>query len=187
MTAYRGSPTLRAPVFQSLMSDIAYTPIDQMVEAHYGELRAFARRKVGNAAAAEDLVQEACLRLASADSAVIGNPRAYLYRVVGNLIIDHHRKKQARARSVVRLEREVDVADETSDVERQLVARQRLALLSRAISELPPRCRECFVMRRFDDLSQDEIACRMGISRNMVEKHLRLALTHCARRLREGD
>ena len=46
---------------------------------------------------------------------------------------------------------------------------------------------EAVVLRRFDDLSQEEVARRMGISRSMVEKHLRLALVHCTRRLRESD
>jgi RNA polymerase sigma-70 factor (ECF subfamily) len=169
------------------MSDVALTPISQFVEIYYGELRAFARRKVGNATTAEDLVQEACLRLASTQTETIDNPRAFLYRVVGNLVIDHRRKERTRTRNLVSLTNDVDVHDETPNVERQLVAKQRLAILSRAITELPLRCRECFVMRRFDGLDQDEIARRMGISRNMVEKHLRLAVTHCAIRLREGD
>jgi RNA polymerase sigma factor (sigma-70 family) len=169
------------------MTDIALNPIGQLVETHYGELRAFARRKIGNPSTAEDLVQEACLRVAGAQSEAIENPRAYLYRVVSNLVIDHQRKEAARARNLVPVENAPDIGDEASDVERQLIAKQRLAILSKAISELPPRCRECFIMRRFDDIDQDEIARRMGISRNMVEKHLRLAVTHCAMRVREGD
>ena len=72
-------------------------------------------------------------------------------------------------------------------IERQLVAKQRLAILAKAVGELPPRCRDCFILRRFDDLDPDEIAIRMGISRNMVEKHLRQALIYCTARLREGD
>ncbi|MCF8477375.1 MAG: sigma-70 family RNA polymerase sigma factor [Pseudolabrys sp.] len=169
------------------MSEVAISPILQSVEIYYSELRAFARRKVGNPAAAEDLVQEACLRLASPQSEIIDNPRAFLYRVVGNLIIDFQRKERTRTRNVVALLDGVDAPDEAPDVERQLVAKQRLAILSHAIAQLPPRCRECFVMRRFDGLGQDEIARRMGISRNMVEKHLRLAAVHCATRLRESD
>ena len=42
------------------------------------------------------------------------------------------------------------------------------------------------MLRRFDDLSQEEIAQRMGISRNMVEKHLRAAALHCMKRLSEN-
>jgi len=56
------------------------------------------------------------------------------------------------------------------------VARQRLDKLVEAVNTLPPRCRAVFILRKFENLSQAEIAERLGISRNMVEKHLRHAL-----------
>ncbi|MGX9425467.1 MULTISPECIES: sigma-70 family RNA polymerase sigma factor [Bradyrhizobium] len=173
--------------FGFVMSSVAVASISALIDAYYGELRSYASRKLGNAAAAEDVVQEACLRFASSGSEAIVNPRAYLYRLVGNLIIDQRRREQIRARAAVQPASHFDVVDETADMERQLMARQRLALLAKAVSDLPPRCRDCFVLRRFDDLDPDEIAKRMGISRNMVEKHLRQALVHCTKRLREGD
>ncbi|GEC15756.1 RNA polymerase sigma factor [Nitrobacter winogradskyi] len=169
------------------MTEAIIHPIGQLIESHYFELRSFARRKLRNATLAEDVVQEACLRVASARNEEIANPRAFLYRVVSNLVIDHQRKAQRHELVAEWSVDEVEIIDESADAERQLVARQRLALLSKAIAELPPRCRECFVLRRFDGLDYDEIARHMGISRNMVSKHLRLAIAHCARRVREGD
>lgn len=169
------------------MSAGAATSLTQVIELHYGELRAYARRKTGNIATADDLVQEACLRLASIDVSKVANPRAFLYRVLSNLVIDHRRHESVRARSVDPIEDGYDFADEASDIERQCIARQQLVVLSRAIADLPPRCRECFVLRRFEDLHQNEIARRMGISRNMVEKHLRHAAVHCAQRLWGAD
>jgi RNA polymerase sigma-70 factor (ECF subfamily) len=169
------------------MSDVVVAPISALIDAYYGELRSYASRKLRNPVAAEDIVQEAWLRFASSGNEKIANPRAYLYRLVGNLVIDQQRREQTRIRTTVEPPGHLDVVDETVDMEGQLVARQRLALLAKAVSELPPRCRDCFILRRFDDLGPDEIARRMGISRNMVEKHLRQALVHCAKRLREGD
>ncbi|MGU3495731.1 RNA polymerase sigma factor [Xanthobacteraceae bacterium A53D] len=171
----------------SAMSDVAFVSVPALIESYYGELRSYASRKLGNAAAAEDVVQEACLRFASARDEPIENPRAWLYRVVGNLVIDQLRRERSIGNIVHQGPDHLDVVDETIDLERQLVAKQRLATLAKAVAELPPRCRECFVMRRFDDLDQNEIAERMGISRNMVEKHLRQALIHCTSRLREAD
>lgn len=169
------------------MTDVASFSLARLFESHYGELRAFALRKLGNVAVAEDLVQEACLRLASLDGQAIENPRALLYRVVGNLVIDHARREQVRSRYLDDARDGFDVRDERADAERQLLARQRLLLVTRAVAELPPKCRECFILRRFEELDQSEIAERMGISRNMVEKHLRHAVAHCARRLRDAD
>lgn len=155
-----------------------------MIEACYGELLRFARRRLGGAHAADDLVQEACLRFTRVDGSSIASPRAFLYRILANLVLDHQRRQIRQPVDDLDF---TDAADASPDAETALIWRERLAILSRAVEELPPRCRECFVLRRFDDLSQDEIARRMGISRNMVEKHLRAATLHCAKRLREAD
>jgi RNA polymerase sigma-70 factor (ECF subfamily) len=165
------------------MSPTASESPSRLVEACYGELLRFARRRLGGGHVADDLVQEACLRFTSAPRPTITKPRAFLHRILANLVVDHQRR-QARQPVVAD---DFEAVDPAASAEDALIWRERLALLSRAVEELPPRCRECFVMRRFDDLSQDEIAQRMGISRNMVEKHLRTAALHCARRLREHD
>ncbi|MFZ5875586.1 MAG: RNA polymerase sigma factor [Nitrospirota bacterium] len=168
------------------MTRPAHTPLLTAIQTYYQELAAFVRRKVGCRALAEDILQEAYLRLAAANvSMSIDNPRAYLYRAVGNLATDRVRQDQARARYVTGEPLPEHVMDRRPDPERALDARQRLAMLTRAVEDLPPRCREVFVLRHFDELSQDEIAQRLGISVNMVQKHLRKGLEHCAACLKE--
>jgi RNA polymerase sigma-70 factor (ECF subfamily) len=68
-------------------------------------------------------------------------------------------------------------------VERSIEQRERLALLRGAIDELPPRCREVFVLHKLDGLSHADVADRLGISRNMVEKHVIRAMRHFRDRL----
>ena len=63
------------------------------------------------------------------------------------------------------------------------LARERLAILIDAVNDLPPRCREVFLLSRFDALTNGQIADRLGITRNMVEKHIIKAMVHCRRRL----
>lgn len=169
------------------MRSVVSSSLAGVMEAHYGELCSFARRKLANPALAEDLVQEAFLRLSNAAVQDLQNPRAFLYRILGNLLIDHSRQEKVRARYFQPLDDGfLEVADVSPSIERQLEARQELKRLAEAVGELPERCRECFILRRFEGLSQEEISRRMGISRNMVEKHLRRALVHCAQRL-SGD
>jgi RNA polymerase sigma-70 factor (ECF subfamily) len=50
-------------------------------------------------------------------------------------------------------------------------ARQELNLLARAFARLSPKCREVIWMRRVDQLSQKEVASRLGITESSVEKH----------------
>ncbi|MNT48864.1 putative RNA polymerase sigma factor FecI [compost metagenome] len=182
----RGEATGIADVFVS--DDTSRDPdaLSPLLRSHYAELRNFARLKAGDASAAEDLVQEAYLRLVNSDVSALRNPRAFLYRVLNNLSIDHLRRQRRTKLRFKPLE-DNDVADEREDIERGIIARQRLKILEDAIGDLPPRCRECFILRRFDNLSHAEIAERMGITKSAVEKHLAAATAHCARRLRAKD
>ncbi len=166
----------------------AAEPVTAALRIHYDELIAFVRRRVRCSALADDIVQETYVRLASTDeSAEIENPRALLYRVAGNLAIDHLRREKTRAKYVMQKPLSDEVADGQPSVEAAIDARQRMTILMNAVDELPPRCREVFILRKFEGLPQADIAKSLGISRNMVEKHLRKALLHCALRLRARD
>ena len=170
------------------MKDPAARPLVAALQTHYEELLAFVRRKVRCPALAADIVQETYIRVASGSSAAaIENPRAFLYRVAGNLAIDHARQERARAKYVTAEPLPEDVPDARPAADAAIDARQRLAILTRAVDELPPRCRQVFVLRKFEGLDQAEIARTLGISRNMVEKHLRKAFLHCAMRLRQDE
>lgn len=157
-------------------------------ESVYEELMGFVRARVGCSATAADIVQETYLRAAASPlGSELKNPRAFLYRVAGNLAVDHIRVERSRARYVVHETVPEDRHPEALSPEKTLEDRQRLLALVRAVEELPPRCREVFILRKFEDLHQAEIAARLGISRNMVEKHLRHALLHCLARLGPED
>ena len=62
-------------------------------------------------------------------------------------------------------------------------AKQRVAAIRNALEELSPQCRRVFVMHKFEDLSHEEVARRVGISRSTVEKHMHTALKHLIARL----
>lgn len=166
----------------------AAAPLFAELAGHYAEVTAYIRRRVTCPELAADIVQDACLRLARmGEPAAIKNPRAFLYRVAGNLAIDHLRRERARAKFMVADVPAEEEADRRPSAETALGAREEVALLLEIVQELPPRCREVFTLRKFDDLDQAEIAARLGISRNMVEKHLRAGLLHCTARLGEYD
>lgn len=164
---------------------------DELIQAfiaHYDALRARVERRVRSPELAADIVQDCYLRIVEHDPAVpIENPLAFLHRVIGNLTIDRLREREVRARRDGTEEMQQEMPDDAPCNETVLLARQRLSLLMQAVDELPPRCREVFILRKLRHLEYDDIASRMGISRNMVEKHLRKALLHCQARLAEYD
>lgn len=128
----------------------------------------------------------------------VRHPRAYLLRVAHNLLRDHWRQQQVRGRTHAHGS-DLDVgssADMQADdgmaepvcapadqPEHQVEARQRLKLLEEAIDNLPPRQREAFLLRKLENLSNNEIAARMKISVRMVEQHLHSAMLHCKRQV----
>jgi RNA polymerase sigma factor (sigma-70 family) len=99
-----------------------------------------------------------------------------MYRIALNLATDHERRSKTRSRNLTDDAQLEEVPSPATDPERVIEAQERLELLYRAIRNLPPRCRQVFVLRKFEELTQGEIADRLGISRSSVEKHLRNAL-----------
>jgi RNA polymerase sigma-70 factor (ECF subfamily) len=61
----------------------------------------------------------------------------------------------------------------------------RLAVLRDAIAALPARRRSVFILHHLHRMEPDEIARKLNISRNMVDRHLRRAVAHCLDRLLE--
>ena len=157
------------------------------MENYYRELVCFINAKLGNRQVAEDVVHDAYVRvLERASDTPIEQPRAFLYRTALNLVIDGHR------RNVVRQVEPLEVLDseerfETPSPHGSFDHGQRLDLLQRALDELPPLCRESFLLRKLDGMSHPEIAERLGISRSLVEKHIVNAMKHCRVRLRQWE
>lgn len=176
-----------SPNSKTLDRDGEASAMDPLLR-YYDELTIFVRRMIGGSTGVDDIIQEACLRYIGQQlrpGPEIENPRAFLYCIAGNLARDRLRRKRTHDAVFSPVEDPGFVADPSPGPERILAARQRLAILDRAIDELPPRCREVFLLRRYGEMAPGDIAERLGISRNMVEKHLRAALLHFAQRLQD--
>jgi RNA polymerase sigma factor (sigma-70 family) len=166
------------------MTRDAASSLASLLEHTYSDLAAYFTGKLGSAALAAEVIHEAYVRVRQLrPNAAIENPSAYLWRLIGNLAVDRLRQEARRQQhlSVLPLAHDIPTTEPTLDT--IVDDRRRLALLRRAIDELPPKCRQVFILRKFELVEQDDIARQLGISRNMVEKHLRKALLHCRTRL----
>ena len=145
---------------------------------HEGEVRGWLRRHVRtlNGHDVDDLMQEAYARLWTAEYSKITNGRSYLFAVIRNLLLE-----QARHARIVPMERlgEIEallIPSEEPGPDRRVNARQELERLERIVAGLPEQCRRAFQLKKFQNLSQREIALEMDISEKTVEKHLAVAL-----------
>lgn len=153
--------------------------VRDLQRAEEGRLRRFFQRRFRCREEAADATQETFLRMLSLGSAAsIDNPQAYLFRVARSVA---YASAARRAADDLLFDRDADadLACDRPDAERAVDARQRLRAFAETIAALPPRCREAFVLSRFEGLANGEIAVRLGISRNMVEKHVMRALLAC--------
>lgn len=166
------------------------TPASPIGQVYARWRRAFLRglgRAGGSDTPAEDALHDAVVKC-MASNAPLANAdetRAYLHKIVSNGMAEEARERQAgrTLRTVPLEEAQAEVeslaAADESDPYHAVAQRQRMARLQQALDELPERQREAFVLHRFDGLTQDEVARRMGISRRMVVKHLGRAMAYC--------
>lgn len=146
---------------------------------HEAALRAYLHG-FGGASDIDDLVQETYARLLRArEVRPIASPRGLLFATARNAARDLYRRRAvANAVPIAEIERS-RVIDEAPGVAETVSRRQETNLLAAAIAELPPRCREILVLRKFENLSHREIAARLGIAEHTVEAQLTKALHRC--------
>ncbi len=150
--------------------------LGQLLDRYWGPMVAFAMEKVRSQDAAEDLVQEAFVRVWEKRRTLRpqASPRAYLYRVLRNLIIDEYRRRRLRDR-FAQLVGGSEVSDAPSPVA-VLEADELAGAAQRAIAALPERRRDVFVLAHLHGLSYKEVAETLGITPRTVANHMTLAL-----------
>lgn len=133
---------------------------------------AIAWRVLGDAAEAQDAVQDAFLKIFRAASSYrpVAPFRAYLFQVVTRLCLDIRAKK--RPDYVAELP---DTACETQTPEGTLQRKERALVVRRALDGLSPRHRAAIALRHEEGLSYDEIAQVLGVSAKAVDSLLQRA------------
>jgi len=147
----------------------------ELFERYAGRVYGFLVRRLGDVATAEDLHQEAFLRLHRArDSYNPERPfRAWLFTIVHNLVNDSLRSQRRAPASVPfealqspRAESHVNLEGQINDQspERIFAARESTRALSRALSALPSDEATVLILARFEGLSYDDIGSVIGRS-----------------------
>ncbi|MFT4055806.1 MAG: RNA polymerase sigma factor [Novosphingobium sp.] len=157
---------------------------------HRAALVSYARPIVRDRSEAEDVVQEAFLRLAAADGSrvrqPVRSPLSYLYRIVRNIALDRVRREK-----IERREEEVPqwwmLPCETPDPEEEAARGQLVDRIETILRDMEPRMRLALEMNRFEGYTLQEIADRLGVSVATVHRLVREALSRIALAIGEDE
>ena len=156
----------------------------QLVDSHSEKMVGLAWRLTGQSDVAEEIAQEAFLRLYRSLHSFRGDSRVgtWLYRTVTRLAIDHLRHEKIKRRIFFLRSTESDQADPVdlaadpgaSPLE-MLQAKETATRMHRVLQQLPARQKAIFVLRHQDGLPLKEIAELLGVELGTVKAHLHRA------------
>lgn len=140
-----------------------------IVLRHQGFAWNVAYNFTGDAFDAEDITQEAFLRVfeAAARYKPSASFRTYLFRILNRLCIDHNRKKRP-----VPTEHVDPGADPALSPEQRILHNEKNATVRKAIEALPPRQRMAVILRYYEGMDYKAVSATLGTSEKAVERLL---------------
>ena len=163
--------------------------IEQVFAALESPLLAYARRLLGDFAVAEDVVQEAFMKLHTQFQKVL-TPQPWLYRTVHNLAVDHQRRTNRITLFGDGKDDDSpanDIADSQPMPDEQIARWEGIGLVRLVLETLDDRSRELIRLRFNEDLSYKEISDRTGLTVGHVGYLLHHALKAMAVELVKTD
>ncbi len=160
--------------------------VERLFREHNAALLRFISARIGSTQEAREIAQEAyvqLLRLGSPEA--VGYLRAFLFKTAANLVTDRLRQRSRRGSVTTVADLDIVGFDSISP-ERRVAGEQAMAVLRAAVDELPPKCRQAFLLHRVHELRTDEIAARVGIGERMVRRYVARALEHVRARMDEA-
>lgn len=143
-----------------------------LLSRHADELERFATLLLESRDEAQDVLQDAFLRLSKLlETTEVQNSRALLFTIVGNLSRDILRRRTRWNHSEI-----PESLPSEDDPIANVLGGETAAQISRVIAALPPRCQQVFLLRKSQGLSYRQIAQQLSISEKTVENHLAAAM-----------
>lgn len=151
------------------------------IEPHAAAVRAYLAAQFRTLPDVDDIVQESFVRVLRArENGRVESARALLFTTARNLALDHVRRQR-----VVTFEPMTETADSfvftgSTNVVESVSQNEESDLLRQAVAALPERCRQVVTLRLAYGLSQREIAARLGITENTVERQMGKGIRRCS-------
>jgi RNA polymerase sigma-70 factor, ECF subfamily len=152
---------------------------------HRRSLLWYLTRLIANPADAEEIAQEAFVRLLGVPhlETDLSRARNYLFATATNLARDNYRRRTARSQSAhIGLE-DLQLTADDPHPDRLIDAERGRRVVDSALRALQPRPRQAFLLYVQEELTYERIALRLGVSKKTVERDITLAMALCRSRL----
>jgi RNA polymerase sigma-70 factor (ECF subfamily) len=148
------------------------TSFEKLFRDHFIELTYFARKIVEDMDGAKDIVHQVYINLWDRKEEInMGTPlKSYLYASVRNRCMNFIRDQKKFSTN------EMPEIEDKIDSSHLLEHQETEARIQQAINELPEKCREIFLLNRFDGLKYSEVANELSLSVKTVEAQMSKAL-----------
>lgn len=173
-----GDKDVQTVTDNQLMEEVRDGQVERLAvlfERHHVKLYNFLLRLTGNQSISEDLVQDVFCRMLKYRATYKGTSRftIWMYQIARNSHIDYLRK----AKSELPLDEQWEeaVSTEISPLQ-QAEMGQEIALMQRALSQLPLKKREVIILSRFQNLKYKDIAELLGCQIGTVKAHVHRAI-----------
>ena len=164
---------------------------EQLFRQYYPKLCSIARGYVRERMLVEEIVSDVFIKFWTNRSRIIihSSLQDYLFKSTQNACIDYLRTRPKQRSQTSYLEEELIVCATLADLGENpldyIINNETEERLWQAIEELPERYRMTFKLRRIDELSYDEIAVKMSITKNTVKSNLRDAMAILREKLKD--
>ena len=151
-------------------------------------LYAYCRKYIDNEEQAKDIVQECFVNFWENRDETIVSYEPYLFSAVHNHCISYFRSLKVHAdyeASVKQKLKEMEIHPETPNPLTELYLKEINELLQHCVEKLPERCRLIFMMSRYQDMKNQEIADELGISVRTVDAQIYNALKVIKKELKD--
>ncbi len=156
----------------------AHRWFQQLYNDFFSKVYAFTYKHTGDQAVAEDLTHDVFLKLWQNRATFSDTipPDAQLLTIARQLLINRYKREAVRQRVLADWHQKTPDSTPADETERPLQTTELAENLQAALAGLPPKRREIFEKSRFENLSYDQIADQLGISRATVESQMVKAL-----------
>ena len=156
--------------------------LEDAYRAYHEPLVSFLANRLPERAIAADIAHTVFASLAAKPAIYsVRDVRQYLFRAARNQLADYYRKEEARVAGAARYAADPALTngEEAPSPEAEAIRQDKLNRLRAIIGAMPQKRRTVFILARFHELTETEIAARLGMKPEAVRQHVSRAMHDC--------